>query len=78
MLSAVGINRFNDPENLVPLKTGLHRRLHSDLYYQYINYQIVSAYNAANGDPIQARENVYGKLREIRTVLLVWDSVAPF
>lgn len=64
--------------NLVPLKTGLHRRLHNDLYYHYVNFEIVSAYNAAGGNPVLARENVYGKLNQISMMLQVWDAVVPY
>ena len=78
ILTEVGINRFNDPVNLVPLKTGLHRRLHNDLYYHYVNFEIVSAYNAAGGNPVLARENVYRKLNQISMMLQVWDAVVPY
>ena len=44
--------------NLVDLSTKVHRRLHTNLYYNFVNLAIVGAYNAGNGDPAQQERNV--------------------
>ena len=56
VLEAVGINRFNDPANLVQLPAYYHYRIHSASYYEYVNEVIVTAYQTGG------KENVYAAL----------------
>ena len=53
---------YNSPYNLVSLKTGLHRRLHTNEYYGWANSVIISAHNSANGNKAKQRSNVIGAL----------------
>ena len=76
ILTDVGIS-VNSLFNLVPLKTGLHRRLHTDIYYGYVNAVISAAYHRG-GDRTQQKQNVINALFDIRTKLKALDSISPF
>ena len=58
-----------DPLNKVMLKTSVHRRIHTSAYYLLVNSAIISAYNKANGNPQQQRENVVKVLGAIQAFL---------
>ena len=61
-----------DPQNLVYVKTSVHRRLHTTLYYTFANQIIIDAYNSANGDALLQYSNVVkalGILRDFITAL---------
>ena len=77
ILDDVGIE-YNSPDNLVSLKTGLHRRLHTNLYYSWANSIVISAYHSANGDKTLQRAYVLTALNTIRMSLLLMDQVAPY
>jgi hypothetical protein len=77
ILAKVGIG-INSSLNLVSLKTGLHRRLHTNAYYGWANSVIISAYNSANGNRSKQYANVVSALGVIRSFLLSMDAVAPF
>ena len=57
--------------------TGLHRRLHTNLYYEMVDIIIVSAYNSAGGDREQQIENVTSALKAIRSFIFVLDRMTP-
>lgn len=57
---------IDDPLNLVAVKTSVHRRLHTNLYYTLANQLIISAYNEAAGNPEKQFENVVGSLLGLR------------
>lgn len=57
--------------------TGLHRRLHTNLYYEMVDIIIVSAYNSAGGDREQQMENVTSALGAIRSFIFVLDRTTP-
>ena len=61
--------------NLVDLSTKVHRRLHTNLYYNFVNLAIVGAYNAVNGDPAQQERNVRNTLGAIKVMLQAIDAV---
>ena len=61
--------------NLVDLSTKVHRRLHTNLYYNFVNLAIVGAYNAGNGDPAQQERNVRNTLGAIKVMLQAIDAV---
>lgn len=77
ILNNVGIG-YNSPYNLVSLKTGLHRRLHTNQYYGWANSVIISAYNSANGNRARQSSNVIGALNTIRGYLLAMDATSPY
>lgn len=57
ILDKVGI-AYNSSHNLVSIKTGLHRRLHTTEYYALANSVIIIAYNAAGNSRVKQRSNV--------------------
>ena len=66
-------------ENLIYLKTGLHRRLHNTLYYEWINYEMESiSVMFDEGTLKENKAKVDLKLNEIRVVLEGWDASSPF
>ena len=65
-------------ENLVSLKTGLHRRLHTFAYYQWVNDRVVSAYYSAGRDRALQRIYVLNTLYSIRNYLLILNTGAPY
>ena len=67
-----------DPRNIVSIKTGLHRRIHTDIYYGWANSVIISAYESANGDKEKQVSNVSNALASVRTYVLLLDCGAPF
>lgn len=76
ILSQVGIG-INSQQNMMPISTGLHRRLHTNLYYKWVNDVIISAYNSAGGDAALQRKNVEGALAAIKSFIIVLDGIAP-
>ena len=77
ILRKVGIG-YNSSVNLVSLKTGLHRRLHTNMYYGWANSVVISAYRSAGSNIFRQKERVLQALRTIRTYLLVLDALAPY
>ena len=57
--------------------TGLHRRLHTNLYYEMLDIIIVSAYNSAGGDPVQQPENVRVALGTIKAFIVGLEKITP-
>lgn len=77
ILAEVGIGVDSRP-NLVRLKTGLHRRLHTNAYYTLVDTVIITAYEAANGDRNQQARNVFAALESIRGYLLSMNAIAQY
>lgn len=75
-LKAVGIG-VNDTRNLVWIKTGLHRRLHTNLYYGFANSVVISAYNRGTNFTTR-KNNVIRALNTLRAFVLALDKSAPF
>lgn len=73
----VGI-KVNSPLNIEPVKTSVHRRLHTNLYYGWANRMVISAYNSANGDSAKQRINVIAALEQIRTFVRSLNAIAPY
>ena len=65
-------------ENTVLLKTGLHRRLHTNTYYEFTNGMVISAYNSAIGDVDLQRYSVREALKKLKTFLQALDAAAPY
>jgi hypothetical protein len=64
VLLAVGIDRYADPSNLVPVPKSAHRRIHTNVYYESINEIMLNAYGGGVGDAAAARMRVYTALEE--------------
>ncbi len=77
ILKKVGIG-YNSSYNLVSIKTGLHRRLHTNEYYGWANSVVISAYNSAKGNKAKQRSNVIGALNTIRAYVLLMDASSPY
>ena len=78
ILEKVGIDYYNDEVNHVMLKTGLHRRLHSKLYYAWVNDRITQAYERGEGNLTLQREYVIFELGRIRMELQVLNEFFPY
>ena len=74
ILKNVGIC-VQDSRNLVSLKTGLHRRLHTKSYYNLVNTSVYSAYNRKRGNK---KSNVYSSLDLLKRALKIMSAAAPF
>ena len=68
---------INSKENTVSINTCLHRRLHTNLYYEVVDIIIVSAYNSAGGDPVQQTENVKVALGTIKAFIVGLEKITP-
>ena len=77
VLRKVGIN-INSNDNLVLIKTGFHRRIHTNKYYGWANSVVISAFNAAHGNPQKEKVNVRGALLVIRKFIESLNAIAPF
>ena len=69
---------INSTDNLVRIKTGLHRRLHTNAYYGWANSVVISAYNSAGNNRSKQRSNVLNALLTIRGAILYMNRFAPF
>ena len=76
VLRTVGIG-INSRENRVLIKTGLHRRLHTNTYYGFANAVVISAYNKGSGN-YQKRFNVLNALKTLKGMILAMDAIAPY
>ena len=63
--------------NMVRIKTGLHRRLHTKKYYSLVNAIVVPAYNRGYDYKSRTR-NVYRALNTLRAFLKAVSSAAPY
>ena len=58
-----------DPLNKVMLKTSVHRRIHTNVYYSAVNWLIVKAYQDAGDNPAQQYSNVVSTLGKLKAFL---------
>ena len=68
---------INDKANLISIKTGLHRRLHTSNYYNIVNYYVKSAYNKGFSKS-EKNQYVLLTLAAIAMVLRNMEKAAPF
>ena len=61
--------------NIVTIKTRVHRRIHTNLYYALVNEMVSQAYSSANGDIEKARVNVTATLLAIRGFIIALDEM---
>ena len=69
ILEELYTNGTEEPINKVSLKTGLHRRIHTDVYYAITNTLVTYAHKSANGDKVLARKRVNETLETIKKTL---------
>jgi len=72
----VGLN-VNNPQNLISIKTGLHRRLHTNKYYETINNIMNYAYNKKYSYKTN-RKRVIAALDAIKVWLKTKSFFSPF
>ena len=65
-----------NPLNKIELKTSVHRRVHTNLYYAAVNSMVVYAYDSAGEDKAQAKENVIATLGKISATLQGLNALA--
>ncbi len=66
ILDSLDIN-IDGSDNVLEIKTSLHRRLHTNLYYGIANSIVISAYQHAGYDEVAQKQAVLAALKEIRT-----------
>ena len=73
---SLGYN-INDLQNLVYLKYGLHRRLHTNEYYSLVNEFVSRAYDNAPNNSVR-RIKVRNMVNALKNWLQFLDKLAPF
>lgn len=63
--------------NLVTIKTGLHRRLHTKKYYSLVNAIVVPSYDRGYDDKSRKR-NVHRALNTLRAFLMALSDATPY
>ena len=76
VLNKVNIG-YNSNYNLIRIKTGLHRRLHTNMYYGFANSVVISAYNKGT-NYTKRRQKVIQALNTLKGMIIAMDKVAPF
>lgn len=76
VLNSVGIGTESS-YNLVRLKKGLHRRLHTNMYYRIANEMVIKTYNMS-GKKYKKTRNVKGVLEILKETLKGLNRMAPF
>lgn len=76
ILNSILPNGVEDPLNKVMLKTSVHRRVHSGLYYLIVNQIVISAYDQANGDYAKQYQNVVSVLAALSEFLQCLNLLA--
>lgn len=75
VLSPQGVQH---PNNLIAIKTGVHRRLHTNVYYNLVNNIIQKAYNKASGNLLKQKQYVNQALFVLRSYVKTISDLAPF
>ena len=72
----IGINSYR---NIVRIKTGLHRRLHTKAYYEYVNLMVGTTYKANKYNRPSVRKSAMeGTLQRIKKLLSLLSEKSPF
>ena len=58
-----------DPANKIEIRTEIHRRIHTDVYYSMVNQMIIDAYTEGYPNETKQRENVVNTLGIIRAFI---------
>ena len=78
ILQDLGIDVENDSDNLILIQTGLYKRLHRVLYYEFVNKVIIAANNAGGTSRVKREKNVRRALKFIRAMISGLNANAPF
>ena len=70
-------NGVENPLNKISIKTGLHRRLHTNFYYYIANRVVIEAYLAAD-TPEEQQENVITALGVLRGIIAMLNDWVPY
>ena len=66
---------YDSNYNLVRIKTGLHRRLHTNVYYGWANSVIIKAYNSAGNNYARQRSNVLTALSTLKAYIQAMNTM---
>ena len=77
ILDSVGV-KVNSIENLVHIKTGLHRKLHTNIYYGFVNSVIISAYGDGSGTIEDRKMRVLNALKSLKTFISALSAASPY
>ena len=77
ILDSVGV-KINSIENLVHIKTGLHRKLHTNIYYGFVNSVIISAYRDGSGTIEERKARVLNALKFLKTFISTLSTASPY
>lgn len=72
-----GIDPENGKENLINIKTGLHRRLHTNSYYRVTNEVIIKSYNVGKNTE-DKKSGIKRALAILKVAVGVLNQAAPF
>ena len=84
VLTKCGIKYKTDKRNLILIQTGLHRRLHTNLYYSFVNPLVINAYN--KGLTLNRKKNnikaailgVVSTLKYLKIFIRNLDNASPW
>lgn len=65
IIEEVGIN-VDSIENIVWVKTSVHRRMHTNVYHKWVESVITNAYNSANGNEVLQKVKVRSALKYLK------------
>ena len=77
ILESVGV-KVNSIENLVYIKTGLHRKLHTNMYYGFVNSVIISAYGDGSGTKEEQRARILNALNHLKAFISALSTASPY
>ena len=71
--------KVDNPVNVISLKTGLHRRIHTDSYHQYVRNKVGESYLKSRGKQLKKRQKaMVGTIKKIRGLLWTMNKAARF
>ena len=77
ILKGYGMNPKTEKRNLVDIKTGMHRRLHTSAYYIGVNAILIKA-NGGSLTLITRRNSVFSTLNGLRRGLRALSDSLPW
>ena len=77
ILLSCGIQYKTDARNLIRIKTGLHRRLHTNNYYSIVNNLVIRAYNGGK-NKTEKKNRVVKVLQNLKDIIGKANNVSPF
>ena len=77
ILESVGLD-VNSEYNLVHIKTGLHRKLHTNIYYGFVNSVILSAYGNGSGTLEEKKARILNALDHLSKFISALSTASPY